>query len=624
MHHKSKGGRLAVCFMVVAILAITAISARAEAMSDGSTSTVSQVLPNTQVNLISAIVNTSTAAVEQNAYKAAVKIKTYKQNGDYNLSLLGTGSGFFINNSGLVLTNYHVISNDDSSRYSQTTVDTSDMPLAFLICTTKSTAEEPECGYTAKLVAKDKDLDLALLQAVPITKITQSLNSSFLELNQTDSTQINDTIVAIGYPGVGSETITITRGIISGKTNKYSKDWLKTDAVISFGNSGGAAIDQNGKVVGITSMAYSDMLGTIGYIINVTSINSWVSAHLYDAPQENVLMQRMADMAWKSKILKSSNKYINLAPPYEITKPQDWKFEYNQEDQLYINKEKDEDGGSVTVSYSREPFLTNLKDTTVYAKMQKLDSLNDVNSIKETAVNFGGKTKGKKVTVNSTSYSSNSSDIYYLFTAGNSWIQIDYNYGKNNKDKTIVESIIKSFRLREGGAAFVPLKKYVNQWKGVPKYTLTGNANWLLQDQNSKSTSLLAINSANKLYVAAFSMQKFDPETEDKSAKAIIADFNKTTIDLKQMLKVVPTIDFFSEVKPSINLSKTATGFTRMMMAMSKKDSTIKGYLVNYTYYKKVSKDFVMQIELNAFEPDKKKIPQIATDFEKLLKNLTF
>ena len=139
-----------------------------------------------------------------------------------------------------------------------------------------------------------------------------------------------------------------------------------------------------------------------------------------------------------------------------------------------------------------------------------------------------------------------------------------------------------------------------------------------------KEYLILAINSANKLYVAAFSMQKFDPETEDKSAKAIIADFNKTTIDLKQMLKVVPTIDFFSEVKPSINLSKTATGFTRMMMAMSKKDSTIKGYLVNYTYYKKVSKDFVMQIELNAFEPDKKKIPQIATDFEKLLKNLTF
>ena len=69
------------------------------------------------------------------------------------------------------------------------------------------------------------------------------------ELGDSDSVQIGDYIGIIGFPAIGGSTVTYTKGNMSG----FFGPFIKTDAEINKGNSGGAAIDNKGKLIGITS-----------------------------------------------------------------------------------------------------------------------------------------------------------------------------------------------------------------------------------------------------------------------------------------------------------------------------------------------------------------------------------
>ncbi len=74
----------------------------------------------------------------------------------------------------------------------------------------------------------------------------------------------------VGFPGIGGETMTVTQGIVSGKTQgtpRFPGEWIKTDAIISPGNSGGAAFDQLGNLVGAPTWgSSSEQGGSIGRI----------------------------------------------------------------------------------------------------------------------------------------------------------------------------------------------------------------------------------------------------------------------------------------------------------------------------------------------------------------------
>ncbi|PIX92559.1 hypothetical protein COZ26_01160, partial [Candidatus Kuenenbacteria bacterium CG_4_10_14_3_um_filter_39_14] len=57
----------------------------------------------------------------------------------------------------------------------------------------------------------------------------------------------------------------------------------------------GAAINSTGKVIGITSQAHSDLLGTLGYIINISSVTNWVNQNKNNTAQTNTLLNRLVE-----------------------------------------------------------------------------------------------------------------------------------------------------------------------------------------------------------------------------------------------------------------------------------------------------------------------------------------
>jgi S1-C subfamily serine protease len=160
--------------------------------------------------------------------------------------LVGWGSGTVISDDGLVLTNAHVAIPSD--------VEVDELVIAV---TQKSDAA-PVPTYRAEVVAADSVLDLAIL------RITHSIGGGPydhallpLPIGDSSAVAIGDELIIVGYPGIGGETVTLTRGYVSGFTSNPtlgSHAWIKTDGTIAGGNSGGLAANTAGELIGVPTL----------------------------------------------------------------------------------------------------------------------------------------------------------------------------------------------------------------------------------------------------------------------------------------------------------------------------------------------------------------------------------
>jgi Do/DeqQ family serine protease len=150
-----------------------------------------------------------------------------------------TGSGVIVDAAqGYVMTNAHVVEN--ASNIEVTTKDNRRL--------------------TAKLIGRDSDTDIAVLQ-IPAGALTS------VPIGDSDRLQVGDFVLAIGNPfGLGQ---TVTSGIVSalgrsGLGIEGYEDFIQTDASINPGNSGGPLVDLQGRVVGINTAILAPGGGNIG------------------------------------------------------------------------------------------------------------------------------------------------------------------------------------------------------------------------------------------------------------------------------------------------------------------------------------------------------------------------
>jgi Do/DeqQ family serine protease len=149
-----------------------------------------------------------------------------------------TGSGVIVDAAlGYVITNAHVVENASS-----------------IEVTTKDNRH-----YKAKLIGRDPDTDIAVLQI-------SGGNLTSVPIGDSDRLQVGDFVLAIGNPfGLGQ---TVTSGIISalGRSPGIEgyEDFIQTDASINPGNSGGPLVDLQGRVVGINTAILAPSGGNIG------------------------------------------------------------------------------------------------------------------------------------------------------------------------------------------------------------------------------------------------------------------------------------------------------------------------------------------------------------------------
>ncbi len=206
--------------------------------------------------------DTAPVTNRDNLIAATVQIYgMFNQNGELVPGYIGSGT--LISADGLILTNAHVAD-------PATVGDPDFHPDALAIGITNSEDRPPVLSYHAEVLAIDGFLDLAVIR-ITSTLDGGSLNPGdlqlpFVPLGDSDLVHVGDHVNIYGFPAIGGETITYTDGNISGFTAEEeigARAWMKTDATISGGNSGGLAADDSGRIIGVPSRASSGSGGEI-------------------------------------------------------------------------------------------------------------------------------------------------------------------------------------------------------------------------------------------------------------------------------------------------------------------------------------------------------------------------
>lgn len=170
--------------------------------------------------------------------------------GDTQLQQVGGGTGFIIRDNGLILTNKHVVSDEDA-KYTVVMKD----------------GEQ----YDAEVLGVDPINDLAIVKV-------DAKNLPIIRLGNSDSIQIGQTVIAIGY-ALGEFNNSVTRGVVSGidrtiraadgaGRSELIEEAIQTDAAINPGNSGGPLLNLSGEVIAINT-AVSGEGQSIGFAIPV-------------------------------------------------------------------------------------------------------------------------------------------------------------------------------------------------------------------------------------------------------------------------------------------------------------------------------------------------------------------
>lgn len=169
---------------------------------------------------------------------------------DDGMGSAALGTGFIIDDSGLVLTNNHVVQGAD----------------VIKIRFTEEDGEKPTDGV---VVGRDPDLDLALIRVKTKRKLQP------MTLGDSDALQVGEFVMAIGNPfGQGHS---VTHGIISAKDRKSPDfqlaNYIQTDTPINPGNSGGPLVNLKGEVIGINN-AIDQRAQGIGFAIPINLVKA--------------------------------------------------------------------------------------------------------------------------------------------------------------------------------------------------------------------------------------------------------------------------------------------------------------------------------------------------------------
>lgn len=177
----------------------------------------------------------------------------------------GLGSGFFINEDGYLITNFHVIEGETQ--------------ISIEVYHNRDGQLERRSYKDVRIVAMNKFADLALLQV----QDKEAPKFSWVLLGDSNNMSVGDRVFAIGSP-LGLER-TVTEGILSTKTRQIQGElYMQTTAQINPGNSGGPLFNLRGEVVGVTNMKLLFGEG-LGFAIPVQTVKYFLNhrdAYAYD------------------------------------------------------------------------------------------------------------------------------------------------------------------------------------------------------------------------------------------------------------------------------------------------------------------------------------------------------
>jgi S1-C subfamily serine protease len=220
--------------------------------SDGTTDADGDVVEMREI-VSDAGGSTSAATVGSKVTPSVVTVEVGDSAADGIFRQTGLGSGVVLTSNGYIVTNHHVI--DEAAR------------IRIVI--------QDGTTYEGELVGSDARTDLAVIR-IDATDLTP------IDLGQTDTLSIGDTAIAVGNPLGLEGGASLTLGVLSAFEREVSTadsgtlfGMLQTDAPITRGSSGGALVDSEGRLIGITTAIGVSSAGAegIGFAVPVEVVD---------------------------------------------------------------------------------------------------------------------------------------------------------------------------------------------------------------------------------------------------------------------------------------------------------------------------------------------------------------
>lgn len=386
--------------------------------------TISQISAFWQFTNNFAVGNTTSTSITPtiNAATQVLKVIAYKKDsmfGNYVAQQLW--SAVMITNNKLI-TNAHVVLGDDDELLEH-----------YEVCKTQDNNTKPLCFRTATVDYYDSDRDLALLSIQPW--------AGALPKPVTLATSIaknGDSIDVRGYPGIGGNTITFTKWVISG----IEKDKYKSDVKIDHGNSGGGAFNKKWELVGIPNSAQEDT-DTLAYIIPASTVKEFLEKEWDIIENENMAIDT-AFITYMSDVQKQKNSTSIQTPFFTLPSIGDFSLDTYSLDSkrgLYNATLSSQDNNinillSTTTTNKDEPKINEEKNT---------KDMNKYCTDAATGTTVFNNTTWDYIKCNK--MFGDSSSLYGYNTATNSWVSITatlISNTNNQKNITTAENLIKT------------------------------------------------------------------------------------------------------------------------------------------------------------------------------------
>jgi S1-C subfamily serine protease len=197
------------------------------------------------------------------------------------------GSGTLVTPCGLVLTNHHVI---DQAQQSAMPPGRS---LAF-IGLAQDVRRPPSLWYLAVSVTTDPIRDLAVLRILARAESGRPIGAQYFEtvaVGDSSALELGQGIIGMGYPALGGETLTLTRGSMAGFVDRDGVAFGKTDSELLPGSSGGAVLDDKGRLIGVITAAHVDerTQGRLSYFVLIQQAGALIGQALTEpTPHANL------------------------------------------------------------------------------------------------------------------------------------------------------------------------------------------------------------------------------------------------------------------------------------------------------------------------------------------------
>lgn len=183
----------------------------------------------------------------------SIRTTTRVQNGPFVTESEGAGTGIVIDDTGLVITNAHVV---DGAITTEVALDNDDSPRS------------------ATVLATDPASDIAILRVGDYHGLVAATTAGDME-----AVEVGDPVIAVGNALDLDGAMTVTAGIVSALDRSISTtsgeidNLVQTDAAISSGNSGGPLVNAAGEVIGVNTAVAASGRGTqasnIGFAISI-------------------------------------------------------------------------------------------------------------------------------------------------------------------------------------------------------------------------------------------------------------------------------------------------------------------------------------------------------------------